>query len=253
MMSLLAQISSRYSLDLVNNEIGMTTLDLRGRDLIIIPPEESLHLSTSELLQALFGSHLPFTVRNSMGRDKRQHFLRSQPIHFTSVKSALRKQQTPFTFAFEEHPTLPFETVLSIEPRPYQNEALTCWLAAGSAGVVVLPTGAGKTFVAAMAIQETHLWTLAIVPTLDLLQQWRSALASSLSINAHEIGVFGGGEKELKHITIITYDSAVLYPRELRRFGLLIFDECHNLHARGYRLIAERDFTPTRIGLSANT
>ncbi len=250
-MSLLAQISSRYSLDLVNNGNGMTTLDLRGRDLIIIPPEESLHLATSELLQVLFGSHLPLAVRKSMGRDKRQHFLRTQPIHFTSVKSALRKQQTPFTFAFEEHPTLPFETVLSIEPRPYQNEALTCWLAAGSAGVVVLPTGAGKTFVAAMAIHETHLWTLAVVPTLDLLQQWRSALTSTLSIGEDEIGVFGGGEKELKPITIITYDSAVLYPRELRRFGLLIFDECHHLPAPGYRLIAESAFTPLRLGLSA--
>src|SRR5205823_12217275 len=173
---------------------------------------ESLHLSTPELLQALFGSHLPFTVRNSIGRDKRHHFLRTQPIHFTSVKSALRKQQTPFTVAFEERPALPFETTLSIESRPYQNEALTRWLAAGSAGVVVLPTGAGKTFVAAMAIHETHLWTLVVVPTLDLLQQWRSALASSLSIDTDEIGIFGGGEKELKPITIITYDSAVLYP-----------------------------------------
>jgi superfamily II DNA or RNA helicase len=75
----------------------------------------------------------------------------------------LHKQQISFTVAFEEHPTLPFETVLSIEPRPYQNEALTRWLAVCSAGVVVLPTGAGKTFVAAMAIHETHLWTLETV------------------------------------------------------------------------------------------
>ncbi len=80
-----------------------------------------------------------------------------------------------------------------------------------------------------MAMHETHLWTLAVVPTLDLLQQWRTALASSLSLNFEEIGIFGGGEKELKPITIITYDSAALYPRELRRFGLLIFDECHHV------------------------
>jgi Type III restriction enzyme, res subunit len=170
MTSLHGQISYRYSRSLVNNGVDMTTLDFRGRDLIIIPTEELLHLSTPELLQVLFGSHLPSTIRSNIGRDKRHHFLRTQPIHFTSVKSALRKQQTPFTVAFEEHPALPFETALSIEPRPYQNEALTCWLAAGSAGVVVLPSGAGKTFVAAMAIHETHLWTLAVVPTLDLLR-----------------------------------------------------------------------------------
>ncbi len=120
----------------------MTTLDLRGRDLIIIPPEELSTLSTSELIQSLFGYHLPMTVRNNMERDKRYHFLRTKPIHLTSVKSALRKQQTSFTVAFEEHPALPFETALSIEPRPYQQEALAHWLAEGSKGVVVLPTGA---------------------------------------------------------------------------------------------------------------
>src|SRR5438270_766951 len=211
----------------------MTTLDIRGRDLIIIPPKEWLHLPTDELQQTLFGNHLPTAIRLSMGRDKRQHFLRTQPMNFSVVKNALRKQQTPFTVAFEERPALPFETSLQMEPRPYQEEALTRWLAESSAGVVVLPTGAGKTLVAAMAIHETGLWTLAVVPTLDLLQQWRNALASALDLSpgvvdgsttSEMIGVFGGGEKDIRPITIITYDSAALYPRELRRFGLLIFD-----------------------------
>ncbi len=229
----------------------MTTIDHRGRDLVIIPGEELLQLPTPELLRTLFGSHLPIDIRAAIGRDKRHHFLRTQPIHFPAVKKALQTQQTPFTVAFEERPALPFETALNVEPRPYQNEALTNWLAEGSAGVVVLPTGAGKTLVAAMAVHETHLWTLAVVPTLDLLGQWRTALANALSLSADDIGVFGGGEKEMKPITIITYDSAALYPRELKRFGLLIFDECHHLPAPTYRLIAESAFTPLRLGLSA--
>src|SRR5437588_5275133 len=229
----------------------MTTIDHRGRDLVIIPGEEQLQLPTPELLRTLFGPHLPANIRAAMGRDKRHHFLRTQPINFPAVKKALQAQKTPFTVAFEERPALPCETALRVEPRPYQEEALTRWLAEGSAGVVVLPTGAGKTLVAAMAIHETRLWTLAVVPTLDLLGQWRTALANALSINADEIGVFGGGEKELKPITIITYDSASLYPRELSRFGLLIFDECHHLPAPTYRLIAESAFSPLRLGLSA--
>src|SRR5712691_11794699 len=147
----------------------MTTIDHRGRDLAIIPDDTLLHLPTPELLQALFGSHLPADIRAATGRDKRHAFLRTQPIHFQTIKQALQAQGTPFSVAFEERPSLPFATNVQVEPRPYQNEALSNWLAEGSAGVVVLPTGAGKTLVAAMSIHETKLWTLAIVPTLDLL------------------------------------------------------------------------------------
>ncbi len=183
--------------------------------------------------------------------DQRHHFLRVQPFRFRVIKQALRQQRTPFHVAFEERPALPFQTTLAMEARPYQQEALTNWLAEGSAGVVVLPTGAGKTFLAAMAIHETGYWTLAVVPTIDLLQQWRAALAVALSLNIDEIGIFGGGTKDLKPITIITYDSAVLYPHELHHFGLLVFDECHHLPAPTYRQIAEGAFTPLRLGLSA--
>ncbi len=229
----------------------MTILDLRGRDLIIIPVAEWLQRPTAELLEHLFGAHLPAKVRAEMGRDKRQHFLRTRPLHFSLVKHALQQQRTPFTVAFDERPALPFATSPGMQPRPYQEEALSRWLAQGCAGVVVLPTGAGKTFVAALAIHEMKLWTLVVVPTIDLLQQWQAALTSALSIGTDDIGIFGGGEKDVKPITIITYDSAALYPRELRHFGLLIFDECHHLPAPTYRLIAESAFTPLRLGLSA--
>ncbi len=229
----------------------MTTLDLRGRDLIIIPAADLACLPTAELLEKLFGQYLPPEIRAAMGRDKRQHFLRAKPMYLNSIKQALRQQGTLFSLAFAEEPALPFLTRPALEARPYQAEALTQWLAQGSKGVVVLPTGAGKTFVAAMAIAAKGLWSLAVVPTIDLLQQWRAALASALALDGDQIGVFGAGEKEIKPITIITYDSAALYPHELRRFGLLIFDECHHLPAPTYRLIAERAFTPLRLGLSA--
>ena len=229
----------------------ITTLELRGRDLVIIPAEQWKDLSLPALLLTLFGTYLPAAIRSSIVQDKRHAFLRVQPIHFSAVKQALERQQVPFTVAFDERPALSYTTKLALEPRPYQEEALANWLAEGSRGVVVLPTGAGKTFVAALAISETGLKTLAVVPTIDLLLQWRTALAAALSLDADEIGVFGGGEKELKPITIITYDSAALYPRELRNFGLLIFDECHHLPAPTYRLIAESAFTPLRLGLSA--
>lgn len=229
----------------------MITIELRGRDLVITPPAEWRQLSLPELVTMLFGPYLPAIVSSDMVQDKRGKFLRTKPIHFSAVKQALHQQQIPFTVGFEERPVLPFTTTLAMEPRPYQQEALNGWLAQDHAGVVVLPTGAGKTFVAAMAIHETGQWTLAVVPTIDLLHQWRVALAEALSISVDTIGIFGGGEKDLKPITIITYDSATLYPRELHRFGLLIFDECHHLPASTYRLVAESAFTPLRLGLSA--
>ena len=146
--------------------MSMTTLDLRGRDLIITPPENLISLPTPELLRLLFGTHLPTEVRNSMGRDKRHHFLRAKPLYFTAVKRALRQQQTEFSIAFEERPHLPFTPALTMPARPYQEDALTAWLASGSAGVVVLPTGAGKTFETAMANAENGLWTLSVLPTI---------------------------------------------------------------------------------------
>jgi superfamily II DNA or RNA helicase len=228
--------------------LTITTIDLRGRDLIINPPEEWQQLPLPSILQKLFGTQsTPFQIT----QDTRLHFLRTQPIHFQAIKQALTQNKTPFSVAFDEQPALPFTTQVGLEIRPYQQEALTRWLAAGHAGVVVLPTGAGKTFVAALAIHATQQWALAVVPTIDLLQQWRVALAKALTISQGEIGVFGGGDKDIKPITIITYDSAALYPRELRHFGLLIFDECHHLPAPTYRLIAESAFTPQRLGLSA--
>jgi len=228
-----------------------TTLALRGRDLTITPPDEHAHLSRSQMLTLLFGFHLPAHISGKIEQDKRYHFLRTNPMHLTAIKNALQQNNTPFTVAFEERPALPFATTLAMSARPYQDEALANWLAEGSKGVVVLPTGAGKTFVAAMTIRKTGLWTLAVVPTIDLLQQWRVALSNALSLPIEEIGVFGGGAKEIKPITIITYDSAALYPRELHSFGLLVFDECHHLPAPGYRTIAESAFTPLRLGLSA--
>src|ERR1051326_4548241 len=107
-----------------NGENSMTTIDHRGRDLAIIPNDTLLRLPTPELLQTLFGSHLPADVRAALGRDKRHAFLRTLPIHFQAIKQALRAQGTPFDVAFDEHPSLPFATDLQVEPRPYQQEAL---------------------------------------------------------------------------------------------------------------------------------
>jgi superfamily II DNA or RNA helicase len=135
------------------------------------------------------------------------------------------------------------------EPRPYQKEALAAWRERGGRGVVVLPTGAGKTLVAELAIDDKRRSTLVVTPTLDLVRQWHDGLAATFG---GRIGLVGGGEYELQPLTVTTYDSAYLHMEHLgSRFGLLVFDECHHLPGASYALSARLSLAPFRLGLTA--
>ena len=135
------------------------------------------------------------------------------------------------------------------EPRPFQTEAVAAWRAAHGRGVVVLPTGAGKTEVALLAMDAVRRDTLVVAPTLDLVGQWHRLLRERFQM---EIGVLGGGEHRVEPITVSTYDSAFLHMEHLgARFGLAVFDECHHLPGPAFALAAERCLAPYRMGLSA--
>lgn len=134
-------------------------------------------------------------------------------------------------------------------PRPYQSEALAAWRRAGARGVVVLPTGAGKTQVATMAIDDRRRSALVVAPTLDLVRQWYDVLAATFGV---PIGVIGGGEHDVRPLTVTTYDSAYLHMEHLGdRFGLVVFDECHHLPSPTYSLAARLSLAPFRLGLTA--
>ena len=140
---------------------------------------------------------------------------------------------------------------LAMEPRPYQDEAIASWARQGGRGVVVLPTGAGKTMVAMMAVARAGVRTLVVVPTIELLQQWQAALAERLGYPLSEVGIVGGGKRTVRDLTVITYDSAAMPGRCLDGFGLLVVDEVHHLPAPAYRSIAGKVNAPFRLGLSA--
>jgi superfamily II DNA or RNA helicase len=146
---------------------------------------------------------------------------------------------------------LPFAVQLALAPRVYQEEALAAWNRQGGRGVVVLPTGAGKTVLALMAAAQLQARTLVVVPTIDLLQQWRTALVERLGAPPGAVGQLGGGRRELRPFTVATYDSASLRTRQLPSFGLLVVDEAHHLPATTYRRIARKVDAPYRLGLSA--
>ena len=153
--------------------------------------------------------------------------------------------------SIEEHvfDTLPFPVIKDkIKLRDYQEEAVKAWLKS-KRGIIVLPTGAGKTHVALKIISLLKIPTLIIVPTIDLINQWREKIIKNFDF---EPGVIGGGEDSLKGITIITYDSAYTRAEELgNKFLLLIFDEVHHLPSEGYSTMAQLFAAPYRLGLTA--
>ena len=113
-------------------------------------------------------------------------------------------------------------------PREAQQEAVSRWTAAGQRGTVVLPTGAGKTLVAILAIHRAGVNACVIVPTRALVAQWFTQLADAFG--AEHVGAFYGDEKEVRALTVTTYNSAFsLLERHGARFALLICDEVHHL------------------------
>lgn len=137
----------------------------------------------------------------------------------------------------------------SKRPMPHQQEAFAAWKNGKCRGLVVMPTGSGKTFFAFMAMASVKRSTLIVVPTIDLLQQWASEIENHFRC---EVGMLGGGSKDIKDITVSTYDSAVLQMEFIgNKFGLVIFDECHHLPGPVNRLAASMCIAPYRLGLTA--
>ncbi|MBX7104853.1 MAG: DEAD/DEAH box helicase family protein [Gemmataceae bacterium] len=135
------------------------------------------------------------------------------------------------------------------EPFPHQSEGVAAWQAGGSRGVVVLPTGTGKTFTAILAIHRTARPTLVVTPTLDLLNQWHEELIRAFG---DPVGLMGGGHHDLQPLTVTTYDSAYIYVEKWAdRFGMLVFDECHHLPGPTLQVAARGALAPFRLGLTA--
>lgn len=219
---------------------------LRGNDLLV-----SSDATEQEHDSALGGELAAVVPGSELVYDQRLGAYRTLPSSFRAVNERLERDAYRVDVAFESAPPLPFTPTVRQMPRPYQQQALARWEAAGHRGVVVLPTGGGKTLVALLAIARLGVTTLVVVPTLDLLEQWRRALLDVLGAPPEHVTTYGGGRQGLGPLTVMTYDSAAIHTRELNRFGLLIFDEVHHLPAASYRRAAEGAMAPYRLGLSA--
>jgi superfamily II DNA or RNA helicase len=178
---------------------------------------------------------------------------RCPALHYKEIQPWLREQGIADTVPRWKR--LKLVSADDRQPHDYQQEALRAWLEAGGRGSIVLPTGAGKTFVALQAMARLGRSSLVVAPTIDLLHQWYTRLTDGLQEEAGqklEVGVWYGLEKELRPITVTTYHSAGDLVAEVgNTFKLLVFDEVHHLPAPSWREIALMSPAPHRLGLTA--
>jgi DNA excision repair protein ERCC-3 len=144
------------------------------------------------------------------------------------------------------------------ELRTYQEEAAESFWHGGS-GVVVLPCGAGKTIVGAAAMAQAQATTLILVTNTVSARQWKDELVRRTTLTPEEIGEYSGSVKEIRPVTIATYQvmttrrKGVYSHLELfdaRDWGLIVYDEVHLLPAPIFRMTADLQ-ARRRIGLTA--
>lgn len=142
--------------------------------------------------------------------------------------------------------------------RDYQREAAENFHHGGS-GVVVLPCGAGKTIVGAAAMAMTQATTLILVTNTVSVHQWRRELLNRTSLTEEEIGEYSGAKKEIRPVTIATYQVLTTRKKGVyahldlfdeRDWGLIMYDEVHLLPAPIFRFTADIQ-SRRRLGLTA--
>lgn len=197
----------------------------------------------------LEGADQSFNAPLAFHWDARVGQFRAPAYQYRQIIKDFIRQKIEFEDAARKYSNFDFRQKFELEARPYQTEAIELWRKSERCGTVILPTGAGKTHVATLAIELCGRQTLVIVPTIDLMNQWYDLLVSTFNA---EIGLIGGGFYEIGAITVTTYASAFRHMERIgNQFGLIIFDEAHHLPGEGYKYAAEFALAPFRLGLTA--
>ena len=158
----------------------------------------------------------------------------------------------------ESHPIALTDSPGTWQLRPYQREAVEHFTKGGS-GVVVLPCGSGKTTVGAGAMAALERTCLVLVTNTVSARQWRRELLERTSLTEGEIGEYSGAKKEIRPVTIATYQVLTSKRRGIhphlelvsaRDWGLIIYDEVHLLPAPVFRMTADLQ-ARRRLGLTA--
>ncbi len=181
--------------------------------------------------------------------DQRSAGHRAEGRDYRAIVEYLRREKIPYRDEARLWQAASWKLTSPRKPFPHQTEGLQTWWQHDGRGVVVLPTGTGKTHLALMAIERAGRPALVVTPTIDLLNQWYAEMTAGFGV---PVGLIGGGDYDLQPLTVTTYDSAYLYlERWGNRFGLVVFDECHHLPGPSFLLAAVGSLAPYRLGLTA--
>jgi superfamily II DNA or RNA helicase len=171
---------------------------------------------------------------------------RAPAYRFRSLLAALTEHRYRVDNAVSRE-TLDCAPWCPIELRPYQQAALSTWRKQ-ACGLIVMPTGSGKTRLACAVMAACAAPALCLVPTRALLHQFREEIAKYYS---GSLGMLGDGSRILEAVTVATFESAYRnMPRVGNRFELLVVDEVHHFGV-GVRDEAQMCTAPRRLALTA--
>ncbi len=181
--------------------------------------------------------------------DGRVGKFRADAIHYMDIAKSLTKVAGKVTIDVVRWQKVAWSKNNLPTLRPQQLQAIEAFTQAGNRGVVVMPTGTGKTVVALAIAQRLAVSCLFVAPIRDLMYQWQRRIQEYLG---YDVGIIGDNTFNVKPVSVTTYDSAAIHMTTLgNQFGLIVYDECHHLPGDFYRESAVMSAAPFRLGLTA--
>lgn len=180
--------------------------------------------------------------------DKRAEAWRCDALYYTEVEDALREVSPAYSTNALHRNKVNWPYINLPPLRNDQECALQAWMQTRR-GVLVMPTGTGKTEVALHIMHRLSVSTLVVSPVRDLMYQWHQRIQDRLGYDA---GIIGDNTFNKLPISVTTYDSACIHMQNFgEEFEMLIFDECHHLPGQVRSDAARMSVAPYRLGLTA--